>query len=71
MFLYGMSEEKIRTGLGRFRGADMRQKIYEMGDITVIEDCYNASPESMRAALRVLHLTAAETAAETAETTEA
>jgi len=52
--LLGMSEENIRAGLGRFRGADMRQKIYEMGDITVIEDCYNASPESMRAALDVL-----------------
>jgi len=52
--LLGMSEEDIRTGLGRFQGADMRQKIYELGDITVIEDCYNASPESMRAALDVL-----------------
>jgi UDP-N-acetylmuramoyl-tripeptide--D-alanyl-D-alanine ligase len=32
----------------------MRQNIYEVGGITVIEDCYNASPESMRAAIRVL-----------------
>ena len=53
-FMLGMEEAAIRDGLCRFRGADMRQKIYELGDITVIEDCYNASPESMRAALDVL-----------------
>ena len=32
----------------------MRQNIYDVGGITVIEDCYNASPESMRAAINVL-----------------
>ena len=53
-YILGLSEETIREGLMQFRGADMRQKIYPLGDITVIEDCYNASPESMRAALDVL-----------------
>jgi UDP-N-acetylmuramoyl-tripeptide--D-alanyl-D-alanine ligase len=52
--LLGMSETSIRHGLALFCGAEMRQRIYEMGEITVIEDCYNASPESMRAALDVL-----------------
>jgi len=52
--LLGMSEEAIRRGLMQFHGADMRQKIYELGAYTIIEDCYNASPESMRAALDVL-----------------
>lgn len=32
----------------------MRQKIYDVGGITIIDDCYNASPESMRAAIDVL-----------------
>jgi len=32
----------------------MRQKIYEKNGFTVIEDCYNASPESMKASLSVL-----------------
>ena len=32
----------------------MRQRIVRKGDITVIEDCYNASPDSQRAALEVL-----------------
>jgi UDP-N-acetylmuramoyl-tripeptide--D-alanyl-D-alanine ligase len=36
----------------------MRQNIYNAGGITVIEDCYNASPESMNAAINVLGDTA-------------
>ncbi len=49
-----MSDETIRRGLLNFQGAEMRQRIYEVGHLTVIDDCYNASPESMRAALDVL-----------------
>ncbi|MGN1410825.1 MAG: UDP-N-acetylmuramoyl-tripeptide--D-alanyl-D-alanine ligase, partial [Eubacteriales bacterium] len=52
--LLGMTDEAIRRGLKTFVGADMRQKIYDIGGITVIDDCYNASPESMRAAIDVL-----------------
>jgi len=32
----------------------MRQNIYSRDGVTVIEDCYNANPQSMRAALSVL-----------------
>ena len=56
--LLGISEENIRRGLLNFVGADMRQSITEKNGITVIEDCYNASPESMRAGLDVLCHTA-------------
>ena len=52
--LLGMTDEAIRRGLKTFVGADMRQKIYDIGGITIIDDCYNASPESMRAAIDVL-----------------
>lgn len=52
--LLGLDEDTIRRGLLAFCGADRRQKMYTVGDITVIDDCYNASPESMRAALDVL-----------------
>ena len=38
----------------------MRQNIYTLDGITIIEDCYNASPESMRASLDVLSATAKE-----------
>ena len=53
-----MSEEAIREGLLSYRAAKMRQNIYNVGGITVIEDCYNASPESMNAAINVLGDTA-------------
>lgn len=52
--ILGMSDDEIRKGLLDFVGAERRQRIYEVGDLTVIDDCYNASPESMRAALDVL-----------------
>ncbi|MBQ8523086.1 MAG: UDP-N-acetylmuramoyl-tripeptide--D-alanyl-D-alanine ligase [Clostridia bacterium] len=50
----GMTDDQIRRGLLAFVGAEMRQRIYDIGGITLIDDCYNASPESMRAAIDVL-----------------
>lgn len=50
----GMADEEIRAGLADFKSVGMRQNIYEVGGITLIEDCYNASPESMRSAINVL-----------------
>ncbi len=50
----GMTEEAIRIGLSMYRGVAMRQRVYGVRDFTVIEDCYNASPESMRAGIDVL-----------------
>lgn len=52
--LAGMSEDEIRRGLGKYVPSGMRQRIYDKKGFTVIEDCYNASPESMKAALSVL-----------------
>jgi UDP-N-acetylmuramoyl-tripeptide--D-alanyl-D-alanine ligase len=39
----------------------MRQNIYEINDITIIDDCYNASLESVLAAFEVLEGLAAKT----------
>lgn len=50
----GLSDEIIKRGLRGLKPVGMRQNIYEIGDVTVIEDCYNASPESMKAAISVL-----------------
>ncbi len=50
----GLDDGMIRRGLQKFKNAAMRQNIYDMKGITVIEDCYNASPESMSAALDVM-----------------
>lgn len=52
--LLGMTDEQIKRGLMSFRNTGMRQNIYEYGGITIIEDCYNAGPESMKAAVEVL-----------------
>ncbi len=54
----GMTEEAIRIGLSMYRGVAMRQRVYDIGGFTVIEDCYNASPESMRAGIDVLMMMA-------------
>ena len=46
--------EKIRESLAAFQNMEGRQQIYEKNGYTIIEDCYNAGPESMAAALAVL-----------------
>ncbi|MBO5023790.1 MAG: UDP-N-acetylmuramoyl-tripeptide--D-alanyl-D-alanine ligase [Clostridia bacterium] len=52
--LADMDEESIRRGLLAFAPCDMRGGVREHGGIKIIEDCYNASPESMRASLSSL-----------------
>ena len=52
--LQGLSPEQIKNGFAHFRPADMRQAIADFDGMTLIEDCYNAAPESMRAAIDVL-----------------
>lgn len=43
------------NALANYVPAGMRQKVVKVGNMTSIEDCYNASPDSMKAALRTLH----------------
>ncbi len=50
----GVTPESIQYQLGLFHNTGMRQNIFEENGFTIIEDCYNAGPESMEAALRVL-----------------
>ena len=52
--LCGMSPEQIQRGLFGFTNTDMRQNTYSREGLYIIEDCYNAGPESTRAALSVL-----------------
>lgn len=42
------------AGLATYKPTGMRQKIDNIGGVTFIEDCYNASPDSMNAAFNVL-----------------
>ena len=46
--------EKISESLAAFRNISGRQEIFEKNGYTIINDCYNAGPESMAAALGVL-----------------
>ncbi len=52
--IIGIDDEALRAGLASYESVGLRQKIISIGKLTVIEDCYNASPESMRAAINVL-----------------
>ncbi|NKB81916.1 MAG: UDP-N-acetylmuramoyl-tripeptide--D-alanyl-D-alanine ligase [Nitrospirales bacterium] len=53
-YSFGMSPAKIATGLGKFRPAAMRSHILRVQGMTVIQDCYNANPASMKAAIDLL-----------------
>ena len=50
----GLDPARCAAALSRYQATGMRQHIVEKGGITFIEDCYNASPDSMKAALSVL-----------------
>lgn len=53
---YNVPMKEIITGIREFVPDGMRQKAVKMGDYTVIMDCYNANPTSMRSGLEVLSL---------------
>ena len=53
VFALKENEADAIKGISRFEKPKMRQNIFQLGGITIIEDCYNASPESMKAALDV------------------
>ena len=50
----GIDPRDAAAALRSYQPAGMRQRVVEHGRLTVVEDCYNASPDSMRAALSTL-----------------
>lgn len=50
----GVEPRTIAQNLSRFQNMAGRQEIFEHQGCTIIQDCYNAGPESMAAALNVL-----------------
>ena len=52
---FGLTREEIVNGIRRFAPTKMRMNILRRGEnITILNDAYNANPQSMRAALEAL-----------------
>ena len=51
---YGVPLDGAASELSKFKGYRHRQQIFERDGVLVIDDSYNASPDSMRAALSIL-----------------
>ena len=56
----GATPQQIIAGLADFEPPSMRLQSQQVGDITIINDAYNANPASMAAALEVFKLTPAQ-----------
>jgi len=52
--ILGLSVEDCVSGFANYKNASMRQNIITLAGCTVIEDCYNAAPESTCAAIDAL-----------------
>ncbi|MDR2183931.1 MAG: UDP-N-acetylmuramoyl-tripeptide--D-alanyl-D-alanine ligase [Clostridiales bacterium] len=51
----GLAPAQIADGIKKFKSSGMRMNVIETnGGMRVIDDCYNASPDSVKAALEVL-----------------
>lgn len=50
----GIPAQKIIEALSEFRTKGVRQNVYKEKDITVIADCFNSAPDSVKAALSIL-----------------
>ena len=50
----GVTPEEAVRGLSKYTPSGMRQRMKKVNGIKFVEDCYNASPDSQRAALKML-----------------
>ncbi len=51
---FGLSAEEIRCGIEKLQPVSGRNNIIHINEITLIDDCYNANPVSMKASIDVL-----------------
>lgn len=52
---FGLTPDEIEDGIARFVPTRMRMNVIQReGEITILDDSYNANPQSMRAAISVL-----------------
>lgn len=52
--IFGVELEDVKKALENFSSADKRMEIFEKNSIIVVNDAYNANPDSMRAAINYL-----------------
>lgn len=55
--LFGLSTAQIQDGIRDVQPVDGRSHVIRMGGLTLIDDCYNANPVSVRAAIDLLAMT--------------
>lgn len=61
--LLGLNQEQIGEGIGKVRAIGGRNNLIRLSEYTLIDDCYNANPVSMKAALDLLSMADTEKAA--------
>ena len=52
----GLSDEEIREGVARFRIVGSRGQIIKTAELTIVDDCYNANPTSVKNSLESLSM---------------
>lgn len=57
---FGITAETFAEAIRTFSAAEMRMEILKFGQLTVLNDCYNANPASMANAAEVLRIMAEE-----------
>lgn len=53
---FGVSLKKIKSALEAFKSYDKRMQVIEIDGYTIINDTYNASPESMKMAIQTMSM---------------
>lgn len=51
---FGLTGQELQAGIEAFVPTKMRMNVVHKGEVTILDDAYNANPQSMRAALEVL-----------------
>ena len=53
---FGLSLKEIAKGIASVKATGGRSNVIRAGEYTVIDDCYNANPTSMKSAIKLLNM---------------